>query len=90
MSQKLVTSIEIRCLLNQIPVYPGYLIFGVLDLSHCCTQFFLTFSQVQESTFEQEPGSGAKAIVEGMLVTVGTLEWLQRCATSCISIDDFS
>ncbi|KAG0607893.1 hypothetical protein M758_8G062900 [Ceratodon purpureus] len=33
---------------------------------------------VQESTFEQEPGSGAKAMVEGKLVTVGTLEWLQR------------
>lgn len=37
--------------------------------------------QVQESTFEQEPGSGAKAIVEGKLVTVGTLEWLRRCIT---------
>ena len=37
---------------------------------------------MQESTFEQEPGSGAKAIVEGKLVTVGTLEWLKRSVTS--------
>ncbi|KAL3683422.1 hypothetical protein R1sor_001444 [Riccia sorocarpa] len=34
--------------------------------------------QVKEETFEQEPGSGAMAIVEGKRVTVGTLEWLQR------------
>jgi cation transport ATPase len=41
-----------------------------------------SLSQIQESTFEQEPGSGAKAIVEGKLVTVGTLEWLQRSVTN--------
>ncbi|KAL2609919.1 hypothetical protein R1flu_028492 [Riccia fluitans] len=34
--------------------------------------------EVKEGTFEQEPGSGAMAIVEGKRVTVGTLEWLQR------------
>ncbi|MCO5560472.1 hypothetical protein L7F22_014087 [Adiantum nelumboides] len=34
--------------------------------------------QVQDGTFEQEPGSGATAIVEGKRVTVGTLEWLHR------------
>lgn len=37
--------------------------------------------QAEESTFEQEPGSGAKAIIEGKLVSVGTLEWLQRYVT---------
>lgn len=49
-----------------------------MEVSHRCTGCFCTFAQVQESSFEQEPGSGAKAIVEGKLVTVGTLEWLQR------------
>ncbi|KAH9533788.1 hypothetical protein CY35_18G070500 [Sphagnum magellanicum] len=38
-------------------------------------------AKVQDSTFEQEPGSGATAIVEGKRVAVGTLEWVQRfCA----------
>lgn len=40
---------------------------------------------VQESTFEQEPGSGAKAIVEGKLVTVGTLEWLRRAGVEGVA-----
>lgn len=35
-------------------------------------------SQVQDSTFEQEPGSGAKAIVDGKQVAVGTLDWVRR------------
>lgn len=33
---------------------------------------------VHEGTFEQEPGCGAKAIVEGKIITVGTLEWVHR------------
>ncbi|KAG6545619.1 hypothetical protein Mapa_012973 [Marchantia paleacea] len=36
------------------------------------------YAEVKDGTFEQEPGSGATAIVEGKRVTVGTTEWLQR------------
>eukprot|EP00271_Cylindrocystis_brebissonii_P004657 TRINITY_DN16469_c0_g1_i1.p1 TRINITY_DN16469_c0_g1~~TRINITY_DN16469_c0_g1_i1.p1 ORF type:complete len:911 (-),score=203.42 TRINITY_DN16469_c0_g1_i1:647-3139(-) len=34
--------------------------------------------QVLEGSFEQEPGSGAMAVVEGRKVAVGTLEWVRR------------
>jgi len=34
-------------------------------------------AEVQDSTFEQEPGSGAKAIVDGKQVAVGTLDWVR-------------
>ncbi|KAH7441076.1 hypothetical protein KP509_03G024700 [Ceratopteris richardii] len=34
--------------------------------------------QVQDGTFEQEPGSGATAVVEGKRVMVGSLEWVHR------------
>jgi hypothetical protein len=43
--------------------------------------------QVQDSTFEQEPGSGATAIVEGKRVAVGTLEWVQRYLLLCMACD---
>ncbi len=44
-------------------------------------------TQVQDSTFEQEPGSGATAIVEGKQVAVGTLEWVQRYLLLCMACD---
>jgi Cu2+-exporting ATPase len=33
---------------------------------------------VEEGSFGQEPGSGAAAVVDGRVVAVGTLEWVQR------------
>ncbi|GLJ53975.1 hypothetical protein SUGI_1154270 [Cryptomeria japonica] len=35
-------------------------------------------AMVKDGTFEQEPGSGATAVVEEKRVSVGTLEWLHR------------
>uniref|UniRef100_A0A7I4BBQ6 P-type ATPase A domain-containing protein n=1 Tax=Physcomitrium patens TaxID=3218 RepID=A0A7I4BBQ6_PHYPA len=47
-------------------------------LVQAATSYGCRQAVAEESTFEQEPGSGAKAIIEGKLVSVGTLEWLQR------------
>jgi cation transport ATPase len=33
---------------------------------------------VHDGSFEQEPGAGATAIVEGKRVAVGNLEWVSR------------
>lgn len=38
----------------------------------------LFYSQAKEGTFEEEPGSGAVAIVDQKEITVGTLDWLRR------------
>ncbi|EFJ09854.1 hypothetical protein SELMODRAFT_129166 [Selaginella moellendorffii] len=40
-----------------------------------------TGALVQDGSFEQEPGSGATAVVDGKRVTVGTLDWVQRFGT---------
>jgi Cu2+-exporting ATPase len=37
---------------------------------------------VQPGTFNQEPGSGVRGIVDGKLVCVGTLDWLSRQGTA--------
>jgi cation transport ATPase len=34
--------------------------------------------QAKDGSFEQEPGSGAMAVVEGKRVAVGSLDWVQR------------
>ncbi|CAM6089371.1 unnamed protein product [Calypogeia fissa] len=46
------------------------------------------YTEVKDGSFEQEPGSGAMAVVEGKRVAVGSLEWMQRYGmTESISID---
>lgn len=34
--------------------------------------------QIQDGTFEQEPGSGASATIDGRRIAVGSLDWVER------------
>ncbi|KAF6148761.1 hypothetical protein GIB67_019369 [Kingdonia uniflora] len=57
-----------------------------------CTFIQLAGMQVTDGTFREEPGSGAVATVEQKMVSVGTLEWVQRhgvLENPCLQMEDF-
>ena len=42
--------------------------------------------QVVDGTFTEEPGSGAVATIENKRVSVGTVDWVQRCVNRFLGI----